>query len=301
MTDPVILLGTQSNGETLPVQVNDFGQLVAEGIQGSEGPPGPPGEPGADGGDFPLPPDPENGDVLGWQDDQLQWISGIDPQPPLDGVLVATTFDDGTTSINGGEFSGYSGYGVCTPPDGFIGYFCVAFTIQDQSAYSGVFVRNAGGSYRTQDAKDQTLCSSIGTMNRDPDWRTLSAYQSFAEVNGVTEGKTAIPVDIRKDLESGMYMWVVDCYRKQLFIGEMFGQGRWVDNKQPGMTEGLAALSTSGIQICLSPYTAIMTVQDVPPPPIVTQKYFPRARHYNYERDRGQIVRRVINGRLVEG
>jgi len=33
MTNPVILLGTQSNGETLPVQVNAFGALVAEGLE----------------------------------------------------------------------------------------------------------------------------------------------------------------------------------------------------------------------------------------------------------------------------
>jgi hypothetical protein len=46
MTDPVILLGTQSNGETLPVQVDDFGRLVAEGLQGSEGPEGPKGDKG---------------------------------------------------------------------------------------------------------------------------------------------------------------------------------------------------------------------------------------------------------------
>ena len=49
MTDPVILLGTQSNGETLPVQVNQYGQLVAEGLQGSEGPEGPEGPPGEPG------------------------------------------------------------------------------------------------------------------------------------------------------------------------------------------------------------------------------------------------------------
>ena len=43
MTDPVILLGTQSNGETLPVQVDEFGRLVAEGLKGD------PGDPGNDG------------------------------------------------------------------------------------------------------------------------------------------------------------------------------------------------------------------------------------------------------------
>ena len=77
-----ILYGTQSNGETLPVLVDQFGNLLAKGIdgtQGPQGPPGPDGPPGQDGGDFPLPPDPEDGDVLGWQDNQLAWIS----EPPI--------------------------------------------------------------------------------------------------------------------------------------------------------------------------------------------------------------------------
>lgn len=38
-----ILYGTTSDGESLPVQVNEFGQLVAQGL---EGPPGPEGQPG---------------------------------------------------------------------------------------------------------------------------------------------------------------------------------------------------------------------------------------------------------------
>ena len=80
MTDPVVLYGTQSNGETLPVQVDDTGRLVAEGLQGQEGPPGPPGEPGADGGSFPLPPDPYEGALLGWLNGALAWI-GNPPVP----------------------------------------------------------------------------------------------------------------------------------------------------------------------------------------------------------------------------
>lgn len=75
MTDPVILLGTQSNGETLPVQVNSFGQLVAEGLQGPEGPQGPPGI-------GQLPPDPFEGALLGWENGQLAWLGGSIPLPP---------------------------------------------------------------------------------------------------------------------------------------------------------------------------------------------------------------------------
>ena len=55
-----ILYGTQSNGETLPVQVNSFGQLVAQGLDGAtgekgdkgdQGPQGPQGEQGPAGVD----------------------------------------------------------------------------------------------------------------------------------------------------------------------------------------------------------------------------------------------------------
>lgn len=63
MTNPVILYGTQSNGETLPVQVDETGRLVAEGLPGPEGPqgeqgpqgePGPAGEPGSGGSEPPT-------------------------------------------------------------------------------------------------------------------------------------------------------------------------------------------------------------------------------------------------------
>ena len=71
MTDPVILYGTQSNGETLPVQVDATGRLVAEGLQGPEGPQGPPGTPGT--GE--LPPNPQEGQILGWENGALAWIT----------------------------------------------------------------------------------------------------------------------------------------------------------------------------------------------------------------------------------
>ena len=118
MTNPVILLGTQSNGETLPVQVDATGRLVAEGLQGepgqpgadgADGPPGTPGTPGTPGergpegpqgeqgiqgeigpkgdkgdpGEFELPPDPQEGEVLGWENGQLSWISLVPPEPSV--------------------------------------------------------------------------------------------------------------------------------------------------------------------------------------------------------------------------
>lgn len=88
MTTPVTLYGTQSNGETLPVQVNEFGQLVAEGL------PGPPGEQGEQGiqgppgpaGGMELPPGEFEGGVLGWKNDELVWLSPTELILP-DGVF----------------------------------------------------------------------------------------------------------------------------------------------------------------------------------------------------------------------
>jgi len=67
-----ILYGTQSNGETLPVLVDQFGNLLAKGIEGQQGPIGPEGPPGV--GE--LPPNPFEGAILGWEDGELAWLSG---------------------------------------------------------------------------------------------------------------------------------------------------------------------------------------------------------------------------------
>ena len=98
MSNPVILLGTQSNGETLPVQVDATGRLVAEGLQGPEGIPGLPGPPGADGGSFPLPPDPYEGALLGWLDGGLAWV-GAPPVPIPEGVFGPITSWDPETGV----------------------------------------------------------------------------------------------------------------------------------------------------------------------------------------------------------
>ena len=96
MTNPVVLLGTQSNGETLPVQVDATGRLVAEGLQGEQGeqgeqgiqgPPGPEGPPGSGG--ITLPPDPYEGALLGWLNGGLAWV-GTPPVPIPEGVFGYT-------------------------------------------------------------------------------------------------------------------------------------------------------------------------------------------------------------------
>jgi hypothetical protein len=80
-----ILYGTTGDGTTLPVLVDQFGNLLAKGIDGQPGTPGadgPPGPPGADGGSFPLPLDPYEGAILGWENGGLSWVSGGLPLPP---------------------------------------------------------------------------------------------------------------------------------------------------------------------------------------------------------------------------
>ena len=69
-----ILFGTTAEGDTLPVEVNEFGQLIAEGLTGAEGPPGPPGV-------GQLPADPYEGAVLGWKDGALSWLGRVVPLP----------------------------------------------------------------------------------------------------------------------------------------------------------------------------------------------------------------------------
>lgn len=79
-----ILFGTQSNGETLPVLVDQFGNLLAKGIEGEPGPPGPPGI-------GQLPPDPVEGALLGWEDGVLAWVGGVIPLPA--GTYGPFTYD----------------------------------------------------------------------------------------------------------------------------------------------------------------------------------------------------------------
>ena len=88
MTNPVILYGTQSNGETLPVQVDATGRLVAEGLQGAQGEPGPKGDTGDPGPEGPpgegVPtPYGEEGQVLTIVEGTPTWASPVAPDPQI--------------------------------------------------------------------------------------------------------------------------------------------------------------------------------------------------------------------------
>ncbi len=94
-----ILYGTTGDGTTLPVLVDQFGNLLAKGIDGPEGPPGPPGV-----GE--LPPGATDGALLGWENGELVWVT--EPLPPVyvPGFRpVIYTGNGNTQSITGVGFS----------------------------------------------------------------------------------------------------------------------------------------------------------------------------------------------------
>ena len=109
MTDPVVLYGTQSNGETLPVQVDGTGRLVAEGLQGPKGDPGeqgqqgPQGDPGPPGEGVPYPLGPE-GSLLTIVDGVPAWAMYVPPVPPEPTNAVTLVDTYGTTWSGAKDF-----------------------------------------------------------------------------------------------------------------------------------------------------------------------------------------------------
>ena len=102
-----ILFGTQSNGETLPVLVDQFGNLLAKGIDGAPGQEGPPG------GSFPLPPDPYEGALLGWLNNELAWIGTPSKAPIPEGLFgPITSWDTAGRLVVEGEIPSEIAQGV---------------------------------------------------------------------------------------------------------------------------------------------------------------------------------------------
>ena len=109
-----ILYGTQSNGETLPVLVDQFGNLLAKGIEGQPGQPGQPGTPGEPGGEgppgppgtpgegVPLPYGPD-GAYLQIVDGAPAWTDdpGPGPEPPVDNASWSNVSDFDVYDMSG--------------------------------------------------------------------------------------------------------------------------------------------------------------------------------------------------------
>ena len=175
MTDPVVLLGTQSNGETLPVQVDAFGRLVAEGLQG---PKGEDGAQGPAGGAFPLPPDPYEGAFLGWLNGGLSWI-GTPPVPIPENVF--------------GPITDWNPVDNLVTVEGSI----------PESVGSGVtiFQCNADGTYYTQDAN----VSAEWTTESDIRWD--GAAQDNMSPSLMFDGTTT-PMFVTTEGVNGRYIHI---------------------------------------------------------------------------------------------
>jgi len=98
-----ILYGTTSTGETLPVLVDQFGNLLAKSPNGGEGPEGPPGPEGPQGPEGP--PGPNELLPYGDENDVLQINGGVPvwqplftPEPPIIGPHVSWTNPDTTAN-----------------------------------------------------------------------------------------------------------------------------------------------------------------------------------------------------------
>ena len=116
-----ILYGTQSNGETLPVLVDQFGNLLAKGIEGQPGQPGQPGTPGEPGGEGPPGPPGtpgegvplpygENGSVLTIENSAPAWLV---PEPPPTPIPVEGLWTNQEESVQPIDSSGNALF----PPD----------------------------------------------------------------------------------------------------------------------------------------------------------------------------------------
>ena len=166
MTQPVILYGTQSNGETLPVQVDATGRLVAEGLtgpageKGDKGDQGEPGEPGPPGV-VEWPPGANDGDVLTWIDGQPVWSS---TGPP-----VSNKWSDYMSSETGSWDPGYE------PAKAF-----------DGSATTGARIAGNGSIFWSPPAIE------IGTF--EASFQTNGSYADYRyelKLNGFTQEFTA--------------------------------------------------------------------------------------------------------------
>jgi hypothetical protein len=105
----VVLLGTTSSGETLPVLVDQFGNLLAKGIEGPpgsegpQGPEGPQGDPGLQGEGVPQPYGDEN-DVLQINGGVPVWQPLFTPEPPILGPYAS--WENVETTANCTDASG---------------------------------------------------------------------------------------------------------------------------------------------------------------------------------------------------
>ena len=222
-----ILYGTTADGDSLPVEVNEFGQLVAQGLQGQEGPPGPPGV-------GQLPPNPFEGAILGWKDNTLSWLGGEVPLPagtfgPImtyeNGVLgLATQVSLPYLSevfLSDAAGNPYSFTPVSSPITNVSGNVLtlednkdlIDFRVGDivQVNVSGAFL--TGDGWPTVDAPFGDMTWAEFTADQSLPYGPVTGYQPFAS----SAGSMAFPFDAERDMQVGF------------LFGENEGTGQTVD------------------------------------------------------------------------
>ena len=162
-----ILFGTTATGETLPVEVNEFGQLIAEGLQGQTGQEGPPGPPGV--GE--LPADPFEGAFLGWQDNQLAWLGGVVPIPTNTyGPILS--YANGVIGLEGTPALSYGTALVMTDSQGVVAQFSAStMPITSVTAEGSSFRLAFGSDFGLEDFAIGDVVQESWGFNQSQLWR----------------------------------------------------------------------------------------------------------------------------------
>jgi hypothetical protein len=180
-----ILYGTQSNGETLPVLIDQYGNLIAKGIEGPQGPEGPPGV-----GE--LPPNPYEGAILGWQDGELAWLGGSVPLPA--GTYGPYIYDpadqrldipqDASTLVNGQQLYMSDGNGIAISGQYSTDTISnVSILVPDQSGYQLLFPTS--NNFDRFEVGDMVQSGDIysqfgsGQTESDPTWDNWQNFFKF--------------------------------------------------------------------------------------------------------------------------
>lgn len=217
-----ILYGTTADGDSLPVEVNEFGQLVAQGLQGQEGPPGPPGTPGIGQ----LPPDPFEGAFLGWQDDQLAWLGGSVPIPTNTyGPILS--YENGVIGLDGLPPLSYGTALVMTDAQGVVATFSASTApITSVTAEGSSFRLAFDSSFGLADFAVGDIVQEGWGFNQSQLWRTFFSKPASGA------GEEARAFNSILDLQGGYFEngvnWIPPTdslkYEKSVEISDTVGQ-----------------------------------------------------------------------------
>jgi len=217
-----ILYGTTADGDSLPVEVNEFGQLIAQGLQGQPGAEGPPGPPGIGQ----LPPDPFEGAFLGWQDDQLAWLGGVVPIPTNTyGPILS--YENGVIGLDGLPLLSYGTALVMTDAQGVVATFSASTApITSITAEGSSFRLTFDSNFGLADFEVGDIVQEAWGFNQSQLWRTFFTKATTGP------GQEARAFDSKLDLQGGYFQngvnWVPPTdslkYEKSIEISDTVGQ-----------------------------------------------------------------------------